>query len=77
MWTKEPPTEPGWYWWRDEDQTPNCVDVIEDRFDYELKVENEPGRWRELDCLNHGEWWPDRIQEPVSLVLKQEGQRHD
>ena len=67
QWTKEAPTEPGWYWWRDEDQTPNVVDVIEDRFDYDLKVEQEPGMWRCISCLDHGEWWPDPIEPPSDV----------
>lgn len=65
-WTKQPPTEPGWYWWRDEidippDNEPRWVylspaGLMTENDDVDLNV-SPP---EELD----GEWWPEQISEP-------------
>ena len=61
-WSKEPPTEPGWYWWRpdmiSESEIVKCakreqfVDVC------------RGGMWSFSEALR-GDWWPERIQEPL------------
>ena len=57
-WTKEPPTEPGFYWWRDlEWQEDAKVIFVEQRGD-QLKT------WGTTVQVMGGEWWPERIQEP-------------
>ena len=63
-WTREAPTEPGWYWWRDEDRTPFATEVISDWQDGEIKVEISNNRWDYISALDHGEWWPVPIQPP-------------
>jgi len=60
-WTKTPPTEPGWYWYRDFPVLP----------DTQAGYMNPYGFWEcaglrtEAERLP-GEWWPERIQEPPS-----------
>jgi hypothetical protein len=73
QWTTTPPTEPGWYWWRDSDtfdvgwgHDTTCVVQI-----YTVKC----GEYVELRYRTHGlnrllpqkskcQWWPVRIEEP-------------
>lgn len=58
-WTTTPPTEPGWYWYRDFPRLPEMhVGEIKagglfDALGWRTEVEKLPG-----------EWWPERIQEP-------------
>ena len=68
MWTKEPPTEPGWYWWRRHSKTPDVVELKKSHL--VMKMTWRGDVWYADDM--QGEWWPDRIQEPVSLGLAPE-----
>ena len=69
QWSSEPPTEPGWYWWRES----------EDHYSKPFKLVIGNGISAQSHCilaLNpadfgvdeypmlNGEWWPIRIQEP-------------
>ena len=56
MWTKDPPTEPGWYWWRDTELIiDNCNQLFPVHFDDPAFTKNrEP----------NGEWWTVRIPKP-------------
>lgn len=64
-WTKEPPTEPGWYWIKDTALEPDAVLVARD-------VGPEGGLFVKyhvrgmgvmLDQIN-AEWWPEKIEPP-------------
>jgi hypothetical protein len=61
-WSKNPPTEPGHYWWRGskkERPHPQWVAI----FDGDLIA------FRNTNVLSFerigGEWWPERIEPPV------------
>ena len=65
MWTKERPTEQGWYWWRHDKESdgfqcgPEPVLIIGTgdvwwRGDSERVIED-----------GKGEWWLEKISEPV------------
>ena len=59
-WTKEPPTEAGWYWWRyrsSHDAIPIHIIIQSDK-PYVVGI----GVYEALSC--HGEWWSERIKEP-------------
>ena len=47
-WTQEPPTEPGWYWYR----ANGFLEIWE--------IYNEDT----VQLLPAAEWWPEPIQEP-------------
>jgi len=60
-WTAEPPTVPGWYWWRQErNDEQQCV------FVYQCSFGMRSWRVEELHAysLDDGEWWSVPIQEP-------------
>lgn len=60
-WTTEPPTERGWYWWRYEpshDAIPLQI-TMQSGTPHVIGI----GVYEALTC--HGEWWPERINEPV------------
>ena len=62
-WTKESPTELGWYWWRF-DGNLSVVEMYKHPAYPELRA-----RLIHRDstaCHWTGEWWSERIQEPVS-----------
>ena len=48
MWTTEPPTEPGFYWWRVRSDT-RMIPVH--------SIEPTP-------AIDYGEWWPEKIEPP-------------
>jgi hypothetical protein len=58
-WTKEPPTEPGWYWWRKypesfaEPSTMNIAGHAYFRGDTEVRIRQ-----------GEGEWYSDPLPEP-------------
>ena len=65
-WTKEPPTEAGWYWLR---APTEIIDIV--------LVGQDVGPERKMTCkyhtmgmdiliseMNGGEWWPEQIKEP-------------
>ena len=56
-WTKEPPSEPGWYWWcyRICDPIPVCIDQGGIAIEGDRAVPT-----KELG----GKWWPEKIKEP-------------
>ena len=54
-WTNEAPSEPGWYWWRLDEE---CGVVIP----LQCPPYSSPGR---------GEWWPVRLQEPEEPTAKE------
>ena len=47
-WSKEPPTEPGWYWYRAAHDKPEIWQIF----------------GHEDQLLPHAEWWTTRIREP-------------
>ena len=63
-WTKEPPTEPGWYWWRAGDDLPKlrALEIQRRAADRVLIVRLCRSAPR-ADAID-GEWLPERIQEP-------------
>ena len=64
-WTKEPPTEPGWYWWRDS----IAQEIIHLRWD---SNSDDLGYWEPGTMLFHpadrrgGKWWLEPIQPPMT-----------
>lgn len=61
-WTKEPPTEPGWYWFRHMKGSMHEV-VMVSQFHSGLRVFGPAHDWISIDML-HGEWWPVPIEPP-------------
>ena len=68
-WTQTPPSEPGWYWWRQSKTwperygsgaMPHCRWVT---FQGGVLGVFNSGSWRTFEFLG-GEWWPERIPEP-------------
>ncbi len=65
MWTKEKPKQAGWYWWRH--------DAEDDGFqagpELALIIGIGTAWWRgdsnRVITDGDGEWWPERIPEPV------------
>lgn len=70
-WTTEPPTVPGYYWFRQVRDgvagTPDILWLIEpehaESFSYH-SFHQEPGQAREI--LGYYEYWSERIPEPVA-----------
>ena len=63
-WTKEPPTEPGYYWWRltpehMHQQVQVCGEVL-----YVVATIGDHPIALPVSFVP-GEWWPERIPEPV------------
>lgn len=58
-WTKMPPSERGWYWWRNGGAraTPQIVRFEIDHFELCGTEGFEPP--------NQGQWWPEPISVPV------------
>ena len=57
-WTKEPPTRPGWYWWRYKVLWKDCVDVhvrVVEVYEAYGRLEAS-GENLDLSDLNDGEW---------------------
>ena len=70
-WTNEPPTESGWYWWRDncDPGTRFTVLVVEDCVTSEpYYINGGLGDIENLGEFSDGaddlEWWPIPIEEP-------------
>ena len=66
-WTKEPPTEPGWYWWRSDTDKPKILEVLwlgEQGKSLGLYVRGGSRNLYSLGDWDGGEWWPERIKEP-------------
>jgi len=61
-WQKEPPTEPGWYWWQKGDYPTRPMEVFRFGKDYRLLGSTHPMPTAVEDM--GGEWWPERIKEP-------------
>ena len=59
-WSKEPPTEPGWYWWSDGVERSEIVEIQFSKDGPQMLL---LGGW---ERAARGEW-SERIQEPVSL----------
>lgn len=59
-WTKEPPTEPGWYFYRD---FPALPDTQIMRVHRDMMADSFSGIRTDM-LLLPGEWWPIPIQEP-------------
>jgi len=65
-WTTEPPTKPGYYWWR-YDPTDDLPDLLHLYLSPDgIMAPNEDSYLHvsppsELE----GEWWPEPIQEPL------------
>lgn len=61
-WTKTPPTEPGWYWWREID----APDTMRPAF---YTHDEDPTPWHPWGLMwqpnGTGEYWPSRIPEPT------------
>lgn len=58
-WTKEKPTEPGWYWWEeDPEYAPRCVRVLSDKRDGHSIV-NMGTHFRRIDEI------PGRFAGPI------------
>lgn len=66
-WTKTPPSEPGWYWWRaHKKQVSAWPCLISPRL---VRLWCEPSRahGRTITAKRRrarGEWWPVRIEPP-------------
>jgi len=66
-WTTTPPTEPGWYWWRDskskEAQPLNVYKNSDGNFRVYVNLFGF-GSDRYMPSRIGGEWWPIPIEEP-------------
>jgi len=64
-WTTSPPTKPGWYWYRSEDEDgqfgPFCACVWQSITGLMAQILEDRG---DLIEMYDGEWWPEPIQEP-------------
>lgn len=61
MWTKQAPTEPGFYWWKHTEDGQIVPEVIELDRGVWLRMDYEGGFFAEI-C---GEFWPERLRPPV------------
>lgn len=63
-WTTDPPTRPGWYWWRDEFHPPQVQHVVL----YAYADTESPQLFCSFGFVDRmgGEWWSERIKEPQS-----------
>lgn len=66
-WSKEQPTEPGWYWWRDLDEMgfigPMCVCVFQHHLKQELWGQCMEDKGAPLSEWP-GEWWAEQVIPP-------------
>ena len=71
-WSKEPPTEPGWYWWRDCYGTLTAHPVKVSRSIVYL-AEGTGSEWLAFGIYEGsktveeyvGVWWPEKINVPA------------
>lgn len=62
-WTKEPPTEPGWYWWRPmPEMMPVTVQVYGEFLHVSASISEHPIMLQVQNVI--GEWGSERIAEP-------------
>lgn len=59
-WSKNPPTEPGFYWWRRHSKKPDVVELRKAKFVMKMIWRGDTWYADDMD----GEWWPQRIPEP-------------
>ena len=50
-WSKTPPSEPGWYWWREDEEDADIMTVCSYGDD-------------DFAIPDWGEWWTTPIEEP-------------
>jgi len=60
-WTKQPPTEPGWYWWR---VRGNASITLKVYFSGGILRANTRPYPLPVIEINNGEWWAEQIPEP-------------
>jgi len=70
-WTKEPPTEPAFYWWRSDTDTPRPIEILslDEQFGgknkiFGLYVRGVSRNMYSLSDWDGGEWWPEKIEPP-------------
>lgn len=63
-WTKTPPSEPGWYWWRSDHGCHLCILHWEPRCDYASSFDLRNLNITSRDWKRMGEWFPVRIEPP-------------
>jgi len=64
MWTKEKPKQAGWYWWRN-DPEPGYTPTPEPSLIIAIGTAWWRGDNNRIIADGDGEWWSERIQEPV------------
>ena len=64
-WTKEPPTELGWYWWRIGDRVEICRVVDGGYVDQPVAFQFTGDQTGYMSEAIVGEWLPERIEVPV------------
>ena len=64
-WSKKPPTEPGYYWWRygPDDDLPDLLNLYLSPMGIMAPNEDDALHVSPPEKLD-GEWWPERVQEP-------------
>jgi hypothetical protein len=70
QWSSEPPTEPGWYWWRESATPiwpPSPVEVERDSRTGHLfhRLDSD---YDELLAMMGGQWWPEPLEPPAGGV---------
>ena len=74
QWTTTPPTEPGWYWWRTNEGCDDHQVVFVFRpIDTDRLLVATYMTAKDLakpPQKHQGEWWPERIKEPVVGVQR-------